>query len=316
MSKATLLAKPIDSFRQPWELYALIGTVIALSAFVTLSNISQVSSLLLALLAVAVGQALLLPPTSGVLGGLAAAGLWVLLRRSVGIWTDDVLAQSLSELAGLSVNVALAVRHRAVWQRQQRELEELRSLQQLLIAAEAGTGLLTRQVGDLRIEEEVGRSRQFNRPLGLLIVELLLDENQKRDTSEVYQAVERRLVSAALVHDVPFRFDERHIGLLLPERGWDRIYNDVEDIIEALNQASFLDIEGNNQAVSGYAKLHYGLGIYDGKGHGLIDIVQAAKDSLEIARDLVGFGEARASAFAIPASPITEEESVLLGEEE
>lgn len=316
MSGSTLSVQPPNDFRQPWELYALVGTLITLSAFVTIGNVSQVSPVFLALSAMAVGQALLLAPIGGLLGGLAAAGFWVLFRRTVGIWTGDELAQSLSELFLLSVNVALAIRYRLVWQRQQLELQDLRSLQQLLVAGEVGTGLLPRQVGDLRIQEEVDRSRQFRRPLGLLIMEVLPHEDHPGDIGEVYQAVERRLASASLIHDVPFRFEEHQLGLLLPERGWDRIYKDTEDVIGALNQASFLNSDGRTENISDYVKLHFGLGIYDGEDLGSIDLVKAAKDSLEIARDLTDLGEAPISALAIPATPITEATFFLPRDEE
>ncbi|MBS1253393.1 MAG: hypothetical protein MAG451_02442 [Anaerolineales bacterium] len=304
--------------RQPWELYALIGTVIAESALITLGNLPHMSAWLLALLAVGVGQALLLPATAAWLTGLGVVVAWVLLRQAAGIWIQPELFQSLLELAGLSLSVVLAIRFRQIWQHQQEELQELRELEDLLVAGEVGTGLLPREVAELRLEEEIDRARQFQRPLGLLLVEIdALPKLEATDVQfrQVYQAITRQLTSASLVHDIPFRVGQSRIGLILPERSWDDLYDDAESIVNALHSATFLDREEQPQPAHDYIQLTVGLGTYQGERVEEIDLMGAAEDSLDISRDLAGLGEVSVSAYAMPAAGVVEPKLVL-GEEE
>lgn len=304
--------------RQPWELFVLIGGTIAQSALILLGNTPSIAPWLLALLAAGIGQALLLPSTAAWLGGLAVVVLWVFLHRVTGIWLQAELAQRLLEIAGLGLLVALAIRYRKIWQRQQRELHELQELRQVLVAGEVGTGLLPREVGELRMLEEIDRARQFRRPLGLLLIEIepISEPPEAVDLNELYRAITRQLISTALVHDVPFRVDDRHIGLIMPERDWDRLYADADSIAKALRQSSFLDQEGRPRPVLDYARLYFGLGTYQGEVKATIDLMRAAGDSLSISRDLAELGEAPVSAYAMPAAPVVEPKLVLWDQEE
>ena len=300
--------------RQPWELYALVGGVIAQSALVILGNTPHISPWLLMLLAVGVGQALLLPPPVSWLGGLAAAILWVLLRQAAGVWSAAELPQVGLECIGLGVNIALAVRFRQVWQQHQHELLELRALRAVLVAGEVGTGLLPYEVGELRLAEEVDRARLFRRPLGLLLVEMeplaeLVPSTV--DLREVYQAVTRQLVSTSLVHDIPFRVSENRVALIMPERDWERLYRDADAIAESLRTASFLDRDGRVHPVQKYVRLYFGLGTYQGEAWEDIDLMRAAEDSLQISRDLAELGEAPVTAHAMPATPVVKPRLVL-----
>ncbi len=303
---------------QPWELYALIGAVIAESALITLGNLPRMSPWLLALLAAGVGQALLLPATAAWLAGLGVVVAWVLLRQAGGIWIQPELFQSLLEVAGLGLNIVLAIRFRQIWQQQQEELQELRELEGVLVAGEVGTGLLPREVAELRLEEEVDRARQFQRPLGLLLVEVeSLPKLEATDVQfrQVYQAITRQLTSASLVHDIPFRVGQRRIGLILPERSWDELYADAGSIVNALHSATFLDREEQSQPAHDYIQLTVGLGTYQGERVEEIDLMGAAEDSLGISRDLADLGEVSVSAYAMPATGVLEPKLVL-GEEE
>ncbi|MDQ2997879.1 MAG: hypothetical protein M3R61_12600, partial [Chloroflexota bacterium] len=149
--------------RQPWELYMLVGGLIGQTALVLLGNQPYVSAWLLALLALGVGQGLLLPSTAAWFGALATVVLWVLFRQAIGIWSSGVLVQSMLEVVGLALNIVLAIRHRQIWRRQQLELQELRVLRQVLVVGEAGTGMLPREVAELRLREEIDRARLFRR---------------------------------------------------------------------------------------------------------------------------------------------------------
>ena len=295
--------------RQPWELYALVGSLVALSALVITGNVPDVSLWLLALLVLGVGQALLLPPTAGLLGGLLVLVLWVLLRRATGILVRPELLQNALEVLGLTLNLLLAVGYTRVWQRQQRELGELRTLQSVLVAGEVDSGLLSFEVAELRLREELDRAQAFHRPLGLLLVESEWEssgDDGKQD--EAYRMVARQLAAASLVHDIPFQIDQNRFGLLLPERDWDELYRYAEDVVKMLEDLSLPDLKGGGNAERVPLKFRFGLGVYDGKGEGDIDLLRTAEDSLQISRDLAEVGAPSITAYAMPATPIIESE--------
>lgn len=299
-------ARPLHFQRQPWELYALVGTLIAQTALVIVGNLPSVSLWLLLLLALGLGQALLLPTAAGLLGGLLVVVLWVLLRRATGILVAAELLQSGLEVGGFALNLLLAVGYARVWRRQQNELTELRSLQSVFVG-EAGTGLFPFEVAELRMREEVDRARAFHRPLGLLLV-----ENDPKPGGEVgrekeaYRLIARQLTVAALVHDIPFRIDANRFGLLLPEMGWEDIYAHADEIVKLLENISLPDLRGESAAKPLPLNLHFGLGVYNGEYKGEIDLLRAAEDSLDINRDLAEFKTRSVSTYAMPAAPVIE----------
>lgn len=302
-----------------WLLYALVGATMLQSALVLLGNEVYDSVWLLVILAAGIGQGLLLPSRFAWFGLLAATVLWVMARQVLGIWVQARLLQSMLEVAGLVLSVVLAVRFRHDWEPLQQERQELSSLREILLAGEAGTGLLPRQVAELRLIEEVDRARQFRRPVGLLLVEIEpLNQGSAGELtwSEVWQAVIRQLVSASLVHDIAFRADTNRLGLILPERDWDSLYRDTELIVSALRGGLFIDGEGHSHEVLQHARLEFGLGTYQGETSGTIDLMRAAEDSLSVGRDLADIGETSVTAFAMPATPILDSGPISADEEE
>jgi hypothetical protein len=302
-----------------WLIYALVGATIAQTTLVLLGNEVHHSVWLLAILAAAIGQGLLLPARFAWFGLLAAAVLWVIARQTMAIWMPARLPQSMLEVAGLILNVALAVWLRRDWEPLQQERQDFLSLRQVLLAGEAGTGLLSRQVAELRLTEEVDRARQFRRPLGLLLVEI--EPLPRRaagdaDPSEVQQALVRQLVSASLVHDIPFRADSNRVGLILPERAWDSLYQDIDAIVDTLRRAMWIDRKGRSHQVVHHVRLRFGLGTYQGEVSGTIDLMRAAEDSLSVGRDLADIGETSVTAYAMPATPILNSGPVSADEEE
>ena len=302
--------------RQPWELYALVGGLVVLTTVVIMGNVPRMAPWLLGLMVLGIGQALLLSPTTGTLGGLAVVVLWTLLRQRTGVWTPAELLQNLQEVIGLTLNLLLTIRYRRIWNQQQQELHELRQLRQVLVAGEAGTGLLALEVAELRLHEEIDRARLFRRPLALLLVESQPRSDNLDDDGNLeaaYQAVVRRLTTAAFMHDIPFRINENRLGLILLERTWDRLYEHAETIAARLKRATFIDAGQRTHAVQDYLVFTFGLGTYQGEEADVIDLMRAAEDSLGVSRELIGFGETHLSAFAMPATPITEPQSSTSG---
>jgi hypothetical protein len=301
-----------------WLLYALVGAAIAQSTLVLLGNEVASAVWLLAILAVGIGQGLLLPSRFAWFGLLAVVVAWVMARQVMGLWLPARLAQSMLEVAGLVLNLGLAMWLRRDWEPLQEERQELFSLRQILLAGEVGTGLLSRQVAELRLAEEVDRARQFQRPLGLLLVEiepLPVGADSDVDMNEVQQAIIRQLVSVSVVHDIPFRAGLNRVGLILPERDWDNLYRDTDSIVAALRGGLFIDRQGQAHQVLQHVSLCFGLGIYQGQVPGPVDLMRAAEDSLSVSRDLAGLGEGSVAAYAMPATPILDSDPASAGAE-
>lgn len=290
-----------------WLLYAILGLAIFQSALVLLGNTQDQAVWLLVLLAATIGQGLLLPSRFAWFGGLAAVVLWVMARQTLGIWVQSQLVQSMLEVAALVAGLVLVAQFRRRWEQMQTHLDELGSLRDVLIAGEAGSGLLPWEVAELRLKEEVDRAHQFGRPVGLLLVSIEgLDEprDPEFEAEEVERALVRQLVSNSLVHDVPFRITSGQLGVILPERSWDSLYRDAESTVQALRQATFLGQDGHARRVPEHVRLDFGLGTYQGERAGDIDLMRAARDSLSVSRDLADIGETRVTAYAMPATPI------------
>lgn len=292
-----------------WTFIVLIALVIATTVFVTFGNLPQMTALLLGLLAVGVGQAILLPPMLASMGALLIIVAWVLLRLVTGIWIEAERAQNIVELGLLTITLLSALRIHILWTKQAQELASLRSLRDVLVADEGGSGLLPREVAELRLQEELGRAKLFRRPLGLLLIEIAAHQDQQiepADLEEVDRAITRQLSSASLLHDIPFRLAADSVGLIMPERNWEQLYIDADKIIEAINGAALVDELGGTRSVLRYAGIQYGLGTYQGEPgeEQEVNLLRAARDSLSISRDTAVLGSAHVSAFALSAAPI------------
>lgn len=294
-----------SGIHHPWEVYGLVGGLIAHSALILLGNTPALAAWLLTLLAVGVGQALLLPTTAASAGWLATGVGWVLLRQAVGVWEPNLLLQSLAELGFLSLNVALAIQYSKVWQSLRAQLATLRELENVLVG-DGGAGLFSAEVAMLRLKEEVDRALLFQRPIGLLLAEVTATTGDELPVpaTQLFQAIARQLNSAAAVHDIPFRLEPNRFGIILPERDWQRLYADAEVIVSALKQASTLDPRGEPLPVRHFLTIDVGLGVYAGEAATNVDLLRAAEDSLEASRDLAALGEAPLTAYAMPAAPV------------
>ncbi|PLS77967.1 MAG: hypothetical protein CYG59_21035 [Chloroflexi bacterium] len=294
--------------RQPWELYMLLGGLVVFTTLVVMNNVPPITPLLLTLITVGVGLALLLPLSAGALASLAIVVAWVLLRQTTGIWSAAEIPESIIEMCGIALLLGLAIRYRFVWHRQQQELTQLRELQKVLVAGERGTGILSFDVAMLRLDEELDRASSFGRPLALLLVDIEpRPEATNEDLQAVDQAITRKLSRAASVHDIPFRASNTRVGLILPERDWQRLYEHAESVTTAITTGRYLDRSGKGQHIHDKVNLTFGLGTYQGETATSVDLMQAAQDSLNVSRDLADLdGNLAMPTFAMPATPIGE----------
>ena len=289
-----------------WLTFLLAVGLIVQVTQVVMNHEPRESTWLLVIMMVGVGQALLFPGGVGMLGSLLTVTAWLLFLQAANVWGEHPRLGTVFEIAGLCLVLLLALAFRLYRQQEQEELGQLRALRQVLVAGEAGTGLFPAEVAALRLTEEVDRARTFGRPLGLMLIEILPRDDTEIDAAtlaEIGRALARQLISVALVHDLPFRQSALRLGLIMPERGWEQLYEDAEKVTGGLSRAVYSDVRGLPRPVSDAAQLLFGLGTYNGELTGEVDLMRAAEDSLAVSQDLAAIGEPPASAYAMPAAP-------------
>ncbi len=135
-------------------------------------------------------------------------------------------------------------------------------------------------------------------------------------SAAIGHALARQLAGVLLVHDVPFHAGEKWLGVILPERDWDRVYADAEIIVQSLSSATLtLDDKADPCPIIECIDLSVGLGVYSGKDQVTIaDLVRAAEDSLRISHSLAGLADLPPQLHAMPATPVIEANLILTGE--
>lgn len=298
---------PVASDEQlQWFAFLIVAGLIVLVAQVVTNHEPRETTWLLVIVMAGVGQALLFPAGVGSLGSLLTVTAWLLFLDATNVWGEHAMLGTVLEVAGLSLLLLLALGFRLVRRQEQAELDELRSLRQVLVAGEAGTGLFPAEVAALRLAEEVDRAQTFQRPLGLILIDILPRDDVELDSvtvSEISRALARQLITVALVHDLPFRQSALRLGLIMPERNWEQLYADAEQVTNGLGRAVYSDAHGRPRAVSTVAHVLFGLGTYNGEMTGEVDLMRAAEDSLAVSKDLAAIGEPPTTAYAMPAAP-------------
>lgn len=289
-----------------WLTFLLAIGLIVQVALVVTNHEPRAATWLLVITMVGIGQALLFPAGVGTLGSLLTVTAWLLFLQATNVWGEQARLGTVLEVTGLSLLLLLALAFRLYRQQEQSELAELRALRQVLVAGEAGTGLFPAEVAVLRLTEEVDRAQTFGRPLGLMLIEIVPREGTEMSPetrAEISRALARQLIAVALVHDLPFRQNDLRLGLIMPERNWEQLYEDAEKVTGGLSRAVYSDTRGLPRPVSGVAQLLFGLGTYNGELSGEVDLMRAAEDSLAVSQDLASMGEPPSSAYAMPAAP-------------
>lgn len=265
---------------QPWEVCGVLGGITLLAAATMLGHPFDLSVWLLALLTIGVAQALLFSTPYSLVGGLAVSAAWVLLLQNAGVWVAP--QQNLLEMAGLVTSIAMAIRYREIWLEQQVQLQELRTLGELLLDGELSSGLVSRSVAELRLLEESARAETSKRPVGLLLIEMQKVANQSvsdKSFQQASRAIEGKLLNVIRSYDLPFRAQDNRIGVILPERESKVIQQSKTKLCQALRNATFMGEMGQVQPVMNVVRLGVGWA-ESGQATG-IELLTAAERSLQ-----------------------------------
>ena len=160
-----------------------------------------------ALFAATAAAGLAFDPFVGLVVGLAGASSMVLLKQLTGAWNPVTFVGSVGEVVLLFLTGAVAG---FVGSRLRRSTTLNGTENSGVETPFAGSlGILPRDMGELRFEEEVDRARRYGRELSILRIDIDVDraENTQAQPAEVeavIRAVARLVENLARVTDVPF----------------------------------------------------------------------------------------------------------------
>jgi hypothetical protein len=266
-------------------LYGLTALAIAATALITTANPPGLSVWLLALLTAAICQGLLLPLRASLPVGLAIIVAWVLLRQTLGAGTLDEMLVGTAEVLLVAACTTIAARYRVGWRNLQGDMHRLSALAGIVNQTDDGSGLLSRDLGELRLREETDRAQAFQRPLGFLLVQMEpLPGASPGESTLAAEALARQVASLVNVHDIPFRVDADQIGVVLPERSWSEICQAVQAVQSAAREAIYWGSDGKPHPAHTQLGLHFGVGAYRGEAQ-TVDLLQSAQATLDADRE-------------------------------
>lgn len=195
----------------------------------------------------------------GLVIGLACAAAAVVLKRYVGVWDSDEF------FLATTIAVCLVVLGWAcglVGTRIRRSNRASTTSGGTAGPAYGSLGLLTEDSARQRLEDEIGRAREHDRSLGVLMIALrFTDGTLTPDARRSAQRAVARLVESLLRStDVPFALSGNEFGAILPETGSAAGWSLVGPLMDAAGRATFTDrtTEGASN-IADYVELHAGL---------------------------------------------------------
>jgi diguanylate cyclase (GGDEF)-like protein len=143
------------------------------------------------------------------------------------------------------------------------------------------TGLYGRGLMDVRLEEELVRSKRYDRPCALLLLEVD-DLDQLADDAEKAMRLVAQILRLQVRSgiDFPARFDESRMAMILPETTRDGVWTLAERIREKVASVAFAGADGEPRALT----LSVGCAMWEGPDQGPTELTEEALAALEDAR--------------------------------
>lgn len=214
-------------------LFAVSAT--ALAAAAEAPWVAALTALLVLLTAIA---SLCLDTFIAVFVGFASAAVIIAVKRWLGEWTP---AEFYGSLAAALLMVATAASG-GIAAAALRRLAQAAGAKTAAQSVFGSMGLLSAELGEIRLDSEVQRARKYNRPLALLRVAVTFRDPValESETKEaVSRAVARLIESMVRVIDVPFAFSADHIVVILPETRVQDAWLVMARLAEAVELATF-----------------------------------------------------------------------------
>lgn len=213
--------------------------------------------------AIAVGLAavggLALDPFGGVVLGLLAAAALVGLRQLTGWWGDDVFWPALLETAAVVLVGAFAGSVGVALRAAPTSSDQTAGLVEPVFGS---LGLLDHETALLRLEEEVDRALEHDRPVTLVLLETeLLDESLDAGArAGAFRAVARLLESRIRDADIPFSISQDRLGAILPESSAAQAWDRMGAVLDAVTEGRFASrAQGVERSLADVVALRVGM---------------------------------------------------------
>lgn len=275
--------------KHPTQVIVLLFTVGLMALFTHLNTPPTIAPWLIILQMISVIVGVMLSPLIAGMLGFVTLGLWIVARQNSGLWMQAELITTASEISLLTLNLLLAIRYRRLWLSEQKAIGEIRGVYDLLHAGEIGTGLLPYEIGELRLHEEVDRAAYFGRPVALLLIEMLPLQvtTPTAMLAKSQTSIVQALTANLSLHDTPFRQSETRIAVILPERDWQELYIQADQLEYALRAAMVEERSGYFVPISHYLTLNFGLSVLEGGHQSLTRLIEKAENALHVHTHLV-----------------------------
>lgn len=260
-----------------WMLLALIAACLILYSS-ALTGTATLVYVLIAVLTVSVA-AILTDAQIGFFAGLVGAAAVIGIQRSIGEWTTAFFGLHLL-VAVLLVSLGVCA-------------GKLGSILRMLAAgSDASTGVdpafgsmgLLRDVdARRRIDAEIVRARIHDRPLSLLVIDVLIDPSVDIDTRHTTQRAVVRLIESLLrPTDLPFAFSAHEFGVILPETDRQSAWHVSAPLIDALSHTT-LPAESAQRRIklTEIASIRTAFTEVDQNVASSSDLITTARDALE-----------------------------------
>ncbi len=207
--------------------------------------------------------ALRLDAFGGIVAGLVAAAAVVAVKQVTNGWTPDAFGASLAvTVALLATGWVTGITSGRLRDRAPKDLAASSVTGSVTGPAYGSLGLITADVAEARLDEEVARAWRHRRPLSLVLLRTrvtdeALGEGARRSA---YRSVARLVETLLRDTDVPFALSREEVGAVLPETGGDEAWEVVGPLVEAVTGATFTDREdGERRSFTDCADLQVGL---------------------------------------------------------
>lgn len=298
--------------KYPIQMLLLLFTVGGMALFTHVSTPPQIAPWLITLQMISLIAGVMLSPLVAGIFGLLSMGLWLAARQTGGLWMQTQLITTALEISLLTINLLLAIRYRRLWLSEQKSIQEIRGVYDLLHTGELGTGLFPAEIGELRLHEEVDRAGYFGRPLALLLIEMLPLQTSTPSAmiAKSQTAIVQALTANLSLHDILFRQNETRLAVILPERDWQELYTEADRLEHAMREARLEERNGYYVPIAHYLTLNFGLSVYEGDHQTLTGLVEKAENALRVHNNLVEALAEYDTLLSRPKFKITDEVSV------
>jgi hypothetical protein len=260
------------------------ASLLAAALMIIHNNSTRTLSIFIFLLFFGVGVMLAHGLVRGVLVGLLMISIWIAAKQLMGIWEQFRLLDHLLELllAGLTFIFA-GLYHDRLQEILDKYRETQNQLKQLDLEDKA-VGLFKSPIGFLRLNEEEERSVRYRRPFALVLIlvrPILGFHWQANEKSEIMRAMATGIKDTTRETDISFLAAEDKIAVILPETETSGANKVINNILNRMTTAQFVNRAGHSIFIHTRAQLRYGFAAFLGSSATKINMMEAAEDSLQ-----------------------------------